>query len=309
MQSYLSPVVSTSGVVKSAGSTRFHHSWTPASISPWAALTLVHGFGDHGGRFEGMATSLASFGIAVQAIDLVGHGRSPGRQGCIESYNQLLDDVCDSLQYSKAIFPKIPQFLYGQSMGGNLVLNLALRRPLDVKGAHGLIVGSPMLRAGKMPKEYYMDAGRWLASKIPNWRIKAAVDATKLSHDRRAQDAYLRDPWVHRNMSLRLAMNLVDSGLWALENASMLQTRTLLMHGSEDTLTCSKATQSFAETSSGMATFRLWNGCRHDLHDELQRERVFEYMTRWMKQQCITSFKISRPVSIRLKQSIEIAKI
>ena len=295
MQSYLSPVVSTSGVVKSAGSPRFHHSWTPASISPWAALTLVHGFGDHGGRFGGMATSLASFGIAVQAIDLVGHGRSPGRRGCIESYNQLLDDVCDSLQYSKAIFPRIPQFLYGQSMGGNLVLNLALRRPLDVKGANGLIVGSPMLRAGKMPKEYYMDAGRWLASKIPNWRIKAAVDATKLSHDRRAQDAYLRDPWVHRNMSLRLAMNLVDSGLWALENASMLQTRTLLMHGSEDTLTCSKATQSFAETSSGMATFKLWNGCRHDLNDELQRERVFEYMARWMKQQCVTSFKCSRP--------------
>ena len=266
-------------------------------MSPWAALTLVHGFGNHGGRFAGIGTSLASLGIAVQAIDLIGHGRSPGRRGCIDSYDQLLDDVCVSLQHSKESFPRTPQFLFGHSMGGNLVLNLALRRPKDLTEAHGLIVSSPMLRAGVMPKEHIMNAGRWLASKIPNWRIKAPVEVAKLSQDRRAQDSFLRDRLVHRNMSLRLAANLVDSGGWALENASLLKTRTLLMHGSEDTLTCPSATQAFAEASNGMASFRLWNGCRHDLHDDLQRERVFDYMTRWIKQQCITSFKITRPVT------------
>ncbi len=295
MHSYLSQVESKSGVVHSTSSQRFYHSWIPRSISPWAALTLVHGFGNHGGRFAGIGTSLASFGLAVQAIDLIGHGRSPGRRGCIDSYDQLLDDVCVSLQHSKECFPRTPQFLFGHSMGGNLVLNLALRRPEDVIGAHGLIVSSPMLRAGEMPKERIMNAGRWLASKIPNWRIKAPVEVAKLSQDRRAQDAFQRDRLVHRNLSLRLAANLVDSGGWALENASLLPIRTLLMHGSEDTLTCPTATQEFAESSNGMATFKVWNGCRHDLHDELQRERVFEYMTRWIKQQCITCFKINMP--------------
>ncbi len=295
MQPFLSPVESKSGVVYSTSSQRFYHSWAPDSMSPWAALTLVHGFGNHGGRFAGIGTSLASFGIAVQAIDLIGHGRSPGRRGCIDSYDQLLDDVCVSLQHSKESFPRTPQFLFGHSMGGNLVLNLALRRPEELSGAHGLIVSSPMLRAGAMPKQHIMNAGRWLASKIPNWRIKAPVEVAKLSQDRRAQDAFLRDRLVHRNMSLRLASNLVDSGGWALEHASLLQTKTLLMHGSEDTLTCPTSTQAFAEASKGMATFRLWNGCRHDLHDELQRERVFDYMTRWIKQQCITSFKFTRP--------------
>ncbi len=300
MQSFLSPVESKSGVVYSTSSQRFYHSWIPDSVAPWAALTLVHGFGNHGGRFSGIGTSLASFGIAVQAIDLIGHGRSPGRRGCIDSYDQLLDDVCVSLQHSRESFPRTPQFLFGHSMGGNLVLNLGLRRPEDLTGAHGLIVSSPMLRAGTMPKEHIMNAGRWLATKIPNWRIKAPVEAAKLSQDRRAQDAFLRDRLVHRNMSLRLASNLVDSGGWALENASLLKTRTLLMHGSEDTLTSPTATQAFAEASNGMATFRLWNGCRHDLHDDLQRERVFDYMTRWIKQQCITSFKITRPVMARI---------
>lgn len=296
MQAYLSTVESKSGVVTTAGTERFFHTWTPDSVAPWAALTLVHGFGDHGGRFDGIGTSLASFGIAVQAIDLIGHGRSPGRRGCIDSYEQLLDDVLSSIEYSRANLPRMPQFLYGHSMGGNLVLNLALRRPCELKCLTGLMVGSPMLRAGDMPKERIMEAGRWLASKIPNWRIKAPLNAAKLSHDRRAQDAYLRDKWVHRTMSLRLAANLVDSGLWALENANLLQSRTLLMHGSDDTLTSPLATQAFADSANGMATFKMWHGSRHDLHDELQRERVFEYMTRWMKLQCVTTFKIVRPV-------------
>ncbi len=298
VQPYLSPVEFRSGTITVADCQRFYHSWIPDALSPWAALTLVHGFGDHGGRFADMGTSLASFGIAVQAIDLVGHGRSPGRRGCIDSYDQLLDDVSLSLRHSIENFPKVPQFLFGQSMGGNLVINLALRRPLEIETANGLIVGSPMLRAQTMPKERVMDAGRWLATKIPNWRIKAPQVAAKLSADRRAQDAYLRDRWVHRTMSLRLAANLVDSGQWALDNASLLQLPTLLMHGSDDTLTSPKASQTFAEASNGKATFKLWAGCRHDLHDELQRERVFDYMTRWMKQRCITTFKIARPLVV-----------
>lgn len=291
MHSYFSPVEAESGTITVAGNERYFHRWTPRAVSPWASLTLVHGFGDHGGRFAGMGTSLASFGIAVHTMDLVGHGRSPGRRGCIESYEQLLNEVSDSLYHSMSQFPKIPHFLFGQSMGGNLVLNLALRRPEVVSPTYGMIVGSPMLKAGTMPKERIMDAGRWLAQKFPNWRIRTPVIVSKLSQDRRAQDAYRRDRWVHRNMSLRLAASLIDSGIWALENAPLLPCRALLMHGSDDSLTCPEATRAFAEASNGMARFRLWNGCRHDLHDELQREQVFDCMTRWMKEQCIATFK------------------
>ena len=273
------------------GQPRFHHNWIPETTTPWAIMTVVHGFGDHGGRFAGMGTSLASLGIGVYATDLVGHGRSPGKKGCIGSYDQLLDEVCFSMEHARNSYSRTPHFLFGQSMGGNLVLNLALRRPEVMSAIQGIIVGSPMLRAGTMPKERIMDAGRWLATRLPNWRIKTPVQVTKLSSDRRAQDAYLMDRFVHRSMSLRLAANLVDSGLWALERASLLQTKALLMQGSDDTLTCPIATQMFAESAGSFATYKCWSGCRHDLHDDIQRERVFAFMTHWMKQQCITSFK------------------
>ncbi len=271
------------------GGRRYIHTWVPNSETPWATMTVVHGLGAHGGRFSGMGTSLASMGIAVVAIDLVGHGRSPGRRGCIDSYEQLLDEVEAGIDHSKELFGNSPQFLYGQSMGGNLVLNLALRRPNVCQKLRGIIAGSPMLRPAKMPKESFMDAGRWLAKRVPNFRLIASVEASKLSQDRRAQDAFLRDRHVHKAISLRLAAGLIDSGIWALEHASELMTQTLVMHGSDDSLVCPLASQQFAESAPGVARFKLWAGCRHELHEDLQRERMFAYLSDWMKRQCVVS--------------------
>ncbi|MFM8401404.1 MAG: serine aminopeptidase domain-containing protein, partial [Pirellula sp.] len=107
MQAFLHAVASSSQqeVVfdrggKSEGSYRYVHRWWPKDTEHWGAITLVHGFGDHSGRFDGMATSLASYGLAVTAIDLIGHGRSPGRRGVIDSYEQLIDEVDMSVELS-----------------------------------------------------------------------------------------------------------------------------------------------------------------------------------------------------------------
>ncbi|MCU0707014.1 MAG: lysophospholipase [Pirellula sp.] len=290
MHAYLSAVTCDSELVDlGSGEMRFMHRWTPSQEEPWGCLSIIHGFGDHGGRFAGMATSLASIGLGVVACDLVGHGRSPGKRGVIASYDHLLDDVERTLEHSVNHWPKIPHFLFGQSMGGNLVLNWALRREAGNYPLMGLVAGSPMLRSPKTPKEQIMNAGRWLAQRMPNFRIPAPVQVSKLSQDRRAQDAYLRDPWVHRSMSLRLAAGLIDSGLWAIEHAAELSLPTLVMNGTEDALTCPEGTKEFAERAGNLVTHRSWHGCRHDLHDEPQRERVFAYMIHWLKHRCLSS--------------------
>jgi alpha-beta hydrolase superfamily lysophospholipase len=290
MQAFLSSITYHSQALAwGMGHTRFVHQWAPLDEEPWACVSIVHGFGDHGGRFAGMATSLASMGLHVIACDLVGHGRSPGKRGVIESYEQLLDEVERVLQFACESLPKVPHFLFGQSMGGNLVLNWAMRRAESGFPIFGVVAGSPMLRSPNTPKESIMNAGRWLAQRFPNLRIPTPVQVSKLSQDRRAQDAYLRDPWVHRTMSLRLAAGLIDSGLWAIEHASKLRIPALLMHGSEDTLTCPGGTRDFAERAGKIATHRSWPGCRHDLHDEPQRERVFATMAHWFKERCVLS--------------------
>jgi len=269
---------------------RYVHRWWPSDASAWGALTIVHGFGDHGGRFEGMATSLASFGLAVTAVDLIGHGRSPGRRGVIDSYEQLLDEVEASVELSTKRWPGVPQFLFGQSMGGNLVINWLLRRANRASFLRGAIVAAPLLRACCMPQEKYMRAGRWLADRMPNFRLPTPSRVEWLCAERRAQDAYLRDPLVHRTMSLRLATSLVDSGLWAMERAGELTVSSLLLHGSEDRLTCPKATEEFARRAGPFADFLLCQGCRHELHEEAPREYLFETLAHWAKNRCIEAW-------------------
>jgi alpha-beta hydrolase superfamily lysophospholipase len=269
---------------------RHVHRWWPSDQEAWGALTIIHGFGDHGGRFDGMATSLASYGLAVTAVDLIGHGRSPGRRGVIESYDQLLDEVDRSLELSKRKWPKMPHFVFGQSMGGNLVINWMLRRPGATDGVLGTIVSAPLLRPKRMPQEKYMRAGRWLADRLPNFRVPTPTRVDWLCRDPRAQDAYRRDPLVHRTMSLRLATSLVDSGLWAMDRAGELGVPSLLIHGSEDRLTCPIATQEFAHRAGGHVEFLLFQGCRHELHEEPPREYIFESIASWAKGRCIKNW-------------------
>jgi alpha-beta hydrolase superfamily lysophospholipase len=278
------------GVGPSDRNIRYVHRWWPEGVSAWGALTIVHGFGDHGGRFEGMATSLASFGMAVTAVDLIGHGRSPGRRGVIDSYEQLLDEVETSVELSRRRWPGVPQFLFGQSMGGNLVINWLLRRASRASRIQGAIVAAPLIRASCTPREKYMRAGRWLADRLPNFRLPTPSRVEWLCAERRAQDAYRRDPLVHRTMSLRLATSLVDSGLWAMERAGDLSVRSLLLHGSEDRLTCPKATEEFAARAGGNADFVLCQGCRHELHEEAPREYLFETIAQWAKSRCLEAW-------------------
>jgi len=280
--------------VASQVSTRHVHRWWPKEQEAWGAMTVIHGFGDHGGRFAGMATSLASLGLAVTAVDLIGHGRSPGRRGVIDSYDQLLDEVDRALELSKRKWPKVPHFVFGQSMGGNLVINWMLRRPEATEGVFGAIAAAPLLKAKSMPREKYMRAGRWLADRLPNFRVPTPAKVEWLCRDPRAQDAYRRDRLVHRTMSLRLATSLVDSGLWAMQRAADLGVPSLLIHGSEDRLTCPIATQEFANRAGGHVEFLLFQGCRHELHEEPPREYIFESIASWAKGRCIKNWVLPR---------------
>lgn len=266
------------------GVQRFVNTWLPLRISPWASLTIFHGFGDHGGRFDSIAVSLASSGVGVLAVDLIGHGRSPGRRGVIPSYNSMMDEVGNATNLASRMWEETPAFVLGHSMGGNLVLNWAIRRRFEAKSLLGLIAVAPMLRLAKKPSLQFLKVGRWLEQRWPNFRLSAPVDVRQLCSDPSGQDAYRRDPLIHRKLTLRLGNALIENGEWAMENAAQLTKPCLLMHGADDTLTCPKATEEFADRVGESATLKLWPNCRHDLHFELQRESVVTFLLSWLRQ-------------------------
>ncbi len=261
------------------GLIRFVHRWMPEGSDPWAVVSIVHGLGDHGGRFDRMARWFVRHGILVSALDLVGHGRSFGRRGCVESYDALLNEVNHFVRLSAAKWPSLPRFVYGQSMGGNLTLNWALRFHSDVTG---LIAAAPMLMQENPPSESFMRIGRQLSRWLPHFRLRASVDVGLLTRDIHSQRAYLDDKLIHRRISLRLGTSLVDSGLWALSHADQLAVPTLLVHGSNDRLTSPKASREFADANPDYVELRLWNGLRHDLHYEPEWTSVLDDIRRWL---------------------------
>ena len=104
------------------------HIW--AAAKPKAVMNLVHGFGEHSGRYADMAANLNAKGISVVTLDLRGHGQSDGARGYCPDYNLLLEDVDALLTKTRETYPDLPQILYGHSMGGGLVLNHQLNNTL-----------------------------------------------------------------------------------------------------------------------------------------------------------------------------------
>jgi alpha-beta hydrolase superfamily lysophospholipase len=100
----------------------FAHTWQPDGKIR-AAVTLVHGFGEHCLRYTPYFRYFTAKGIAVLGFDLRGHGRSTGKRGTIPSYNALMDDIDIAVKHSKELFSGVPHFIYGHIMGGNLALN------------------------------------------------------------------------------------------------------------------------------------------------------------------------------------------
>ncbi len=128
----------------------FGQSWQPED-QPRAVICLVHGMGEHSGRYGHVADRLTQACYSVFAFDLRGHGKSPGPRGHTPSYEALLNDVNFFLNEVDKNFPELPLFLYGHSLGGNLVLNYVISRQPKLKG---VIVTGPWLRLAFEPPRF-----------------------------------------------------------------------------------------------------------------------------------------------------------
>lgn len=264
---------------------RFVRSWRPPNDplgdrKATTVLGLVHGLGDHSGRYDEMARWFAGRGIHVYAFDLLGHGNSPGGRMLIPDYEALLNDVESFFEYIQLRHVDSRLGLFGQSMGGNLVLNHQLR---GYSTSSFVIAGSPMLRAPRQPRGVSLAVLRALSYLRPNFKLKGNVDPLNLSRDPEAVRTFHDDPLVQRGITLKLGRVLIDSGSWALEVADRLPTQTLLTHGSDDQITCHQASLEFAERSLGKATTKIWSGGKHDLHHDIIRNDYFETVHRWIE--------------------------
>ncbi len=262
-----------------ADKTRLYaQSWQPDGPVV-GVVCLVHGLGDHSSRYAHVAAALAEAGYVTLAFDQRGHGASQGARGDAVSYDQQMDDIKRLLAEAGERYPALPRFLYGHSMGGNMVLNYALRRRPPIQG---VIATGPWLRAAFDPPAWRVRAGRVLHKIRPALLQPSGLDVTAVSRDPAMVQAYRDNPLIHDKISLRVYFSCVAAGRWALEHAAEFALPLLLMHGGADRLTSAAASREFAAKITAGCTYKEWDGLFHEIHNEPEQQQVFAYMIDWL---------------------------
>ncbi len=247
-----------------------------------AVVCIIHGFGEHLGRYTHVAEYFSKNGISCYAIDLPGHGKSSGKRGALRSFQDFILAV--DYVYEKAMNenPGTPVFLYGHSMGGGIVLRYLLLTSIPPAGA---LVTSPWLRLVKNPNALAIILGRIALNFGFNPVQETKLDPKDLSRDLEVSKAYEADDRVHHKASLRLYFDLSDNGTYLMHKDFDFRTPILLAHGTADKITRYAASAKLAETHIKQIKFKSWGDLRHETHNELNKKQVLEFYTNWILNQ------------------------
>lgn len=268
------------------------------AAKPWASLLVVHGLGEHLGRYDAFAEEILQRGISVHRIDLRGHGRSGGARGHVERFSQFYADMEAWIKYlesSGALNPGLPCFLFGHSLGG-LVSTGFLARRTNILGVpiEGLILSSPAFGPPATPKSWLQ---KWLSGNIPKvlgkLQIPNGISAQDLSHDKAVIDAYMDDPLVHPWITPGLGRSYFTALSKLDEYAKGLRSPLLTFIAGDDRVVSNRATEQFIaqvqkEHPHLPVSVKRFPGAFHEIFNENQKQKYFAALEDWIHK-CLPS--------------------
>ncbi|MCT4699898.1 alpha/beta hydrolase [Tenacibaculum haliotis] len=259
--------------------TFFGQFWQPETVK--AVVVVIHGMGEHSGRYQHVAKKLTDNNFGVIAFDHFGHGKTTGKRGHNPGFDAVLESISKLITKAKEVFGDKPIFLYGHSMGGNAVINYTLRKENDLTG---IIATSPMLKLAFDPPAWKLSLGKMMQKIAPSITLGNELDANDVSRDKTEVAKYINDPLVHDKISPNFSLSFIDSGEWAIENASTLKKPMLLLHGTGDKIIDYKGTEGFANATK-KASLKLYEGGYHELQHDLCKEEMMQDIVNWLNNQ------------------------
>jgi len=267
----------TEAFINSADGTKLAYRAWPA---PGAKLTfaVVHGLGEHSGRYARFAGGMAAFQIATYAIDLRGHGNSAGQRGHVDSWSQWLDDTAAFVRHVESLVTGevIP---LGHSFGGVVVLSAA--RIGKLANAKRFMLSSPALKLKASVPAWKANLGLVTSSIAPRLAMNNAVDPQTVSRLPDVVEAYRTDPLVHRKISSRLYAEWQRAAAENLERAGEIKIPFLILAGTDDLLIDPSGSQQLRERAA-MSELRMLEGRYHEPFNDLDSEEVFSMIAEWV---------------------------
>lgn len=259
----------------------FVRGWEPES-RPKALIALIHGLGEHTGRYEHVAKAFTDAGYVLASFDMRGHGKSTGVRGHFPSLDVVMQDIRDFFIFLSQRFPDLPQFIYGHSLGGLLTLTYVLRNKPRLKG---VIATSAGLRSPLTEQKVKLLMVRLLGSLLPTTLLPSGLETAAISQDPAVIDRYNQDTLNHDRVSLAFGKAALSASDTAWSHAEEFPLPLLIMHGTADRITYSHGSADFAKAASKNnpdVTLKLWDGMYHELHNESVKADVFHFMIGWL---------------------------
>lgn len=263
------------------GGVRLHwQAWEPDEGAK-ASLLVVHGYGEHGGRYGHLVDHFVPLGYEILALDQRGHGRSGGPRGHVGRFPELVADLHAFRVRVEEERKGRPLFLIGHSMGGLIAVHYALAH---AAGLAGLVLSSPALGLADPPGAWRRALAGILSVVAPRVSFHGNVEPALLSRDASVGRAYAADPLVHSRVTARFFTELEGAIEEAAARAPELTLPLLVLQAGEDRLVDPTAAEAFVgRVSSEDHELRVYPGYYHEIFNEIGKERVFADLQTWIE--------------------------
>jgi alpha-beta hydrolase superfamily lysophospholipase len=256
----------------------YYQAWIPDK--PKATLTLLHGIGEHSGRYAHLTDHMTIRGFEVWACDLRGHGRSGGKRGHINSFDDYLDEIGLLIKMAKDRDPAKKVFLLGHSLGGLIAPEYALRNASQLTG---LILSAPALRDKVKVPPAKAFLARILSQLAPTYSTTTGLDPNLLSRDPEVVRKYVEDPLVHAVATARFFTEFRRAQHETMRSADKITLPCLVLQGGADEIVDVSATSHFFEKlGSSDKTLKIYDGFYHEVLNEPDNESVINDIEAWM---------------------------
>jgi alpha-beta hydrolase superfamily lysophospholipase len=270
-------VAATSGFVDSADGTRLAYRAWPAS-GAGITFAVVHGLGEHSGRYERFAQAMAKHGMATYAVDLRGHGLSPGRRGHVDSWSQWTDDTAAFVRHVRELASGevVP---LGHSFGGAAMLSTVLAGTLP--NIKRFVVSSPALKLNVAVPGFQLSVVMLASRFAPTLTQDNKVNPGTISRIPEVVEAYRNDPLVHSKISTRMYTEWHRAAADILARAGEITIPFLILAGTDDRLIDPQGSEELHGRSS-ISELRMLEGRYHEPFNDLGSDEVFDLIAHWL---------------------------